>query len=271
MKPKTLDHVAFWVADREPIVGFPDAARRDARHRPAGRVHPGRLRRAARKADAVHGRRPARAGCVQACCAARVGSQSCARGPSRGVEAELGEGVRVRLVEAPTDVEYDLDHVALVLGRPRADGRGVHGARLQSLPTPSAEGHPRVEVGGAYVEFHPGDPGDPDKPLLNHVAVLVDEVDPVHRRGGEARASSTTSSTPRTRVPSSCGARSACASSTSSTSRDSLSSSHSGCGDGGAVRRCTRTRARRDACRVREGNAAGGLDAPVELRHLALP
>jgi hypothetical protein len=44
---------------------------------------------------------------------------------------------------------------------------------------PSAEGHPRVEVGGAYVEFHPGDPGDAEKPLLNHVAVLVDEVDPV--------------------------------------------------------------------------------------------
>ena len=29
------------------------------------------------------------------------------------------------------------------------------------------------------MEFHPGDPGDSDKPLLNHVAVLVDEVDPV--------------------------------------------------------------------------------------------
>ena len=43
----------------------------------------------------------------------------------------------------------------------------------------SLEGHPRVEVGGAYVEFHPGDPGTTEKPLLNHVAVLVDEVDPV--------------------------------------------------------------------------------------------
>ena len=29
------------------------------------------------------------------------------------------------------------------------------------------------------MEFHHGDPGDSDKPLLNHVAVLVDEVDPV--------------------------------------------------------------------------------------------
>jgi hypothetical protein len=31
-----------------------------------------------------------------------------------------------------------------------------------------------VEVGGAFVEFHPGDPGKPERPLLNHLAVLVD-------------------------------------------------------------------------------------------------
>jgi hypothetical protein len=36
---------------------------------------------------------------------------------------------------------------------------------------------PRVEVGGAYVEFHQGEPGDPEKPLLNHLAVLVDSAD----------------------------------------------------------------------------------------------
>jgi hypothetical protein len=34
-----------------------------------------------------------------------------------------------------------------------------------------------VEVGGAYVEFHPGDPGDPERPLLNHLAVLVDSAE----------------------------------------------------------------------------------------------
>ena len=36
---------------------------------------------------------------------------------------------------------------------------------------------PRPLVGGAYVEFHPGDPGAPEKPLLNHLAVLVDSAD----------------------------------------------------------------------------------------------
>jgi hypothetical protein len=30
-----------------------------------------------------------------------------------------------------------------------------------------------VEVGGAFVEFHQGEPGDPERPLLNHLAVLV--------------------------------------------------------------------------------------------------
>jgi hypothetical protein len=34
-----------------------------------------------------------------------------------------------------------------------------------------------VEVGGAYVEFYEGEPGDPERPLLNHLAVLVDSAD----------------------------------------------------------------------------------------------
>jgi hypothetical protein len=38
-------------------------------------------------------------------------------------------------------------------------------------------GCPRVEVGGAWVEFHPGEPGVPERPLLNHVAVLVDSAE----------------------------------------------------------------------------------------------
>jgi hypothetical protein len=95
-----------------------------------------------------------------------------------GVEADLGEGVRIRLVEAPTDVEYDLDHVALYSVDPEQTAQDYTALGF-NVAEPSIEGHPRVEVGGAHVEFHHGDPGDSDKPLLNHVAVLVDEVDPV--------------------------------------------------------------------------------------------
>jgi catechol 2,3-dioxygenase-like lactoylglutathione lyase family enzyme len=92
-------------------------------------------------------------------------------------DLELAEGVRVQLVEAPTDVEYDLDHVALVSADPEQTAKEY--TELGFNPAEPSDGHPRVEVGGAYVEFHRGDPGEPEKPLLNHVAVLVDEVDPV--------------------------------------------------------------------------------------------
>jgi len=43
---------------------------------------------------------------------------------------------------------------------------------------------PRVEVGGAWVEFHEGDPGEPERPLLNHLATLVESADE-HRQDAE--------------------------------------------------------------------------------------
>jgi catechol 2,3-dioxygenase-like lactoylglutathione lyase family enzyme len=91
-------------------------------------------------------------------------------------DLELAEGVRVRLVEAPTDVDYDLDHVALYSNDPERTAEEYTRLGFNEAE-PSDEGHPRVEVGGAYVEFHPGEPGDPEKPLLNHLAVLVDSAD----------------------------------------------------------------------------------------------
>ena len=96
--------------------------------------------------------------------------------PEGETEFGLSEGVTVKLVETPTDSEYDLDHVALYSADPRRTAEQYERFGFDAAP-PSPDGHPRVEVGGAYVEFHPGDPGDPDKPLLNHLAVLVDSVD----------------------------------------------------------------------------------------------
>jgi catechol 2,3-dioxygenase-like lactoylglutathione lyase family enzyme len=82
----------------------------------------------------------------------------------------IGE-VRLELVEAPTDVEYDLDHVALYSRTPEETAA----AYLQLGFEPAGER--RVQVGGAYVEFHEGDPGEPEKSLLNHIAVLVESTD----------------------------------------------------------------------------------------------
>ena len=124
-----------------------------------------------------------------------------ARAPREG-EAyfELGEGVRIGLVEAPTDVEYDLDHVALCSAEPGGDGGRVRVARLRRRPRPAPSGCPRVEVGGAWVEFHPGEPGRAG-------AAAAQPPRRARRLGGRARSPprttsasrSTTSSTRRTR------------------------------------------------------------------------
>ena len=84
---------------------------------------------------------------------------------------ELGEGLEVRLVEADTDSELDLDHVAIVSADVEAAARGWQALGF----SPAGEG--RVEVGGAYLELRQGDPGVTERPLLNHIGVLVDSVE----------------------------------------------------------------------------------------------
>lgn len=83
---------------------------------------------------------------------------------------DLGEGLELVLVEAPTEHELDLDHVALVSADPEAAAAGWQQLGLRPV------GDGRLEVGGAFVELHPGDPGSPSRPLLNHIGVLVDSV-----------------------------------------------------------------------------------------------
>jgi catechol 2,3-dioxygenase-like lactoylglutathione lyase family enzyme len=89
---------------------------------------------------------------------------------------ELGEGVALGLVEAATDLDYDLDHVALRSADPQATA-SEYGSLGFNAVAPGGSGCPRVEVGGAWIEFRPGEPGAPERPLLNHLAVLVDSAD----------------------------------------------------------------------------------------------
>jgi catechol 2,3-dioxygenase-like lactoylglutathione lyase family enzyme len=170
MEPKTLDHVAFWLADREPIAEFVTTKlplhvidRQDNFTLVGADARRGKLT----LFDADGPREPGAFKHV----ALRV-----TKLPEGETEFELGEGVKLVLVEAETDSEYDLDHVALYSSDPRETAEAYERFGFDAAP-PSADGHPRVEVGGAYVEFHPGEPGDPEKPLLNHLAVLVDSVD----------------------------------------------------------------------------------------------
>jgi hypothetical protein len=98
---------------------------------------------------------------------------------------DVSEGVRLGLVEAETDSEYDLDHVALFSADPETTAARYRDYGFEPAE-PGPSGAPRVEVSGAYVEFHGGDPGDPERPLLNHLALLVDSAEE-HREAAEER------------------------------------------------------------------------------------
>jgi catechol 2,3-dioxygenase-like lactoylglutathione lyase family enzyme len=186
MHPKTLDHVAFWVADRDPLadfltehVGMHVIDRTDAFTLVGSDARRGKLTLFSAEGPRERG--------AFAHVALRVNDLDAAleRLPEdvrldrpRPGEAyfDLREDVRVGLVEAATDVDYDLDHTALYSASPQETAEEYE--RLGFEPAePGPSGAPRVEVGGAYVEFLEGEPGDPARPLLNHLAVLVDSAD----------------------------------------------------------------------------------------------
>ena len=172
MNPTKLDHVAYWLANRDEIAEFATSRlgmhiidRTDTFTLIGSNARRGKL-------TLFDAEGPRERGAIK-----HVALRVSKRDPSLDEFFDVGsEGVRIGLVEAPTDVEYDLDHVALFSATPEATAE----AYLQlgfNRAEPGPSGCPRVEVGGAYVEFHQGEPGDPEKPLLNHIAVLVDSTD----------------------------------------------------------------------------------------------
>jgi catechol 2,3-dioxygenase-like lactoylglutathione lyase family enzyme len=175
VRPKTLDHVAFWVADRDPIaarceqqLGMHVIDRQEAFTLLGSDARRGKLT----LFDAEGPREAGAFGHV----GLRVSDLAAARAalPDGTPDVfDIGEGICVTLVEGETEVEYDLDHVALRSGDPEATAAEYERYGFE------AAGPARVEVGGAHVELHAGDPRVPLRPLLNHLAVLVDSVDDV--------------------------------------------------------------------------------------------
>jgi catechol 2,3-dioxygenase-like lactoylglutathione lyase family enzyme len=179
MRPKTLDHVALWVADRDRITEFlTDRLSMHVIEKTDKFTLVGTdARRGKLTLFAEEG--PRERGALRHV-ALRVTDLEEALGGLEGVDVErdngsayfdVHEGLRLGLVEGKTEVEYDLDHVALFSADPEETAKQYADFGF----APDAEA--RVEVGGAYVEFHPGEPGDPERPLLNHLAVLVDSAE----------------------------------------------------------------------------------------------
>jgi catechol 2,3-dioxygenase-like lactoylglutathione lyase family enzyme len=172
VNPLTLDHVALWVADRDRMV---DAAVERLGLRVIERTD----RFTLLGADARRGKLtlfdaegPRERGAL-----ARIGLRVTSL-DGRGPIVDLGEGLELALVEAETETELDLDHVALFTADPAAAARGWRALGF----APDEDG--RLEVGGAFLELIPGDPGAPERPLLNHLGVLVESVE-VHRAHAE--------------------------------------------------------------------------------------
>ena len=147
MQPKTLDHVAFWVAEREPLVDF--ATRHLGMHvvdrQDAFTLIGSDARRG--KLTLFEAEGPREPGALKHV-ALRVSDLERARADlpdGAGEDVELGEGVHVKLVEAPTEVEYDLDHVALYTRDPAASAREYTKLGFAAAE-PSKEGNPRVEA-----------------------------------------------------------------------------------------------------------------------------
>ena len=185
MTPETLDHVALWVADRDPIadfltsrVGMHVVDRTDAFTLVGSDARRGKLTLFAAEGPREQGALKHVALLVPNLDEAlsELDHTDVERPREGDAYFEVAEGLRLGLVEAPAEVEYDLDHVALWSHSPQDTAQEYERLGFSAAPD-GPSGAPRVEAGGAFVEFHEGEPGDPERPLLNHLAVKVDSAE----------------------------------------------------------------------------------------------
>ena len=190
MDAHALDHVALWVADRDRLadflcghLGMHEIERTDAFTLVGTDARRGKL-----TLFAADGPRDPGA-LVRVVLRVRDLEQALARLPAdlertvggASVTFEAPEGLGVGLVEAPdTDLDYDLDHVVLAVPDPSASAE-----RLLTLGF-DADGD-RLRVGDKWLVLEAGDVPPVERPLLNHLALLVDsgqhQLDEAKRRG----------------------------------------------------------------------------------------
>ena len=88
---------------------------------------------------------------------------------------DLAGELSVELVPGPRDGEVDLDHVALRVADPPASARAWLELGFERMERVGPV--ERVRLGSSFVELHPGTPPATERPLLNHVGLLVESAD----------------------------------------------------------------------------------------------
>jgi catechol 2,3-dioxygenase-like lactoylglutathione lyase family enzyme len=186
VSPLRLDHVALWVEDRDRIASYATAnlGMHEIERTDDFTLIGADAERFKLTLFAAEG--PREPGPLQHI-ALRVNDLGRAEAALGSVRIDLGEGLQVALVEGETPVDYDLDHVALAVPDPEASADawhllGFHQAR------PAADGTVRVGLAGSYLELVPGPALQPERPLLNHLAVLVESADDLRDQAVEAGA-----------------------------------------------------------------------------------
>jgi catechol 2,3-dioxygenase-like lactoylglutathione lyase family enzyme len=182
--PRSLDHVALWVADREALsallcdhlgmhvieetdsftlVGVDAKLGKLTLFDAEGPRSPGALERVVLRVhdlDEAVGRLPVEI-----------------ERDADGVVFEAPDGLRLGLVEAD-GVDFDLDHVVLRLPDPEGAARD-----LAAMGFKRRDGH--VAVADRHVRLVEGRPDDGGRPLLNHLAVLVESAREVQDQAAE--------------------------------------------------------------------------------------
>jgi catechol 2,3-dioxygenase-like lactoylglutathione lyase family enzyme len=179
MKPTALDHVALWVADRDTLAdflcehaGMHVVDRTDAFTLVGSDARRGKLTLFA--ADGPRERGPLervvlRVSNLDGALDRLPAGLAVERRPDGVAAFEAPEGLGLGLVDVRgADVEYDIDHVVLRVPDAARAGAGLTALGLHP------EGDGRLAVGDKQVRLVEGGGTDTDRPLLNHIALLVD-------------------------------------------------------------------------------------------------
>jgi len=170
MRPEKLDHVALFVSDPDRVVAmlcarlpFRVIERTDefvlvGRSPELGKITLFRARGPRDRGALLH------IGIGVPCAAAAT-------------SLEAGEGLTVELVPTPAEGDVELEHIALLVPDPLASAQAWLAFGFERATR--IGGVERVRIGGAFVEFHPGDPPATESPLLNHVGLLVESLEDV--------------------------------------------------------------------------------------------
>jgi catechol 2,3-dioxygenase-like lactoylglutathione lyase family enzyme len=183
MRPNAFDHVALWVSERDAIaqftydhLGMHEIERTDTFTLVGADAKRGKLTLfdadGPREQGALE-RIVWRVSDLDAALEQLPGDIEVERDGDTGV-FDCPEGVRFGLIERQTDLEYDLDHVLLSLPDPDTAAE-----QFERLGFERRNGGVAVE--DKEVRLTGGGDGEGDKPLLNHLALLVDSAGEIER------------------------------------------------------------------------------------------